>query len=141
MAMQDETDAAASATHNETRSTGLYPRLYTAMAILAAVFALAAWGFAGNGYSRLQLAALSGLILVVVVLLSAIGHIRRRRSRLVAEDETAAGHSFREWARGEFATSAGFVKANLATIEILLPIVAVVAGLTALAIIRDIVVS
>jgi uncharacterized membrane protein len=120
---------------------GLYPRLYTAMAILAAVFALAAWAFAGNGYSRLQLAALSALILVVVALLSAVGHIRRRRRRFAAEDESTAAHSFREWARGEFATSSGFVKANLAAIEILLPIVAVVAGLTALVIVKDIVVS
>jgi uncharacterized membrane protein len=141
MAMQDETNATANAKPDGGRSTGLYPRVYTAMAILAAVFALAAWGFPGAGYSRLQLAALSVLILVVIVLLSAIGHIRRRRRRLVAEDDSTAARSFREWARGDFATSAGFIKANLAAIEILLPIVAVVVGLTALAIIRDIVVS
>jgi hypothetical protein len=74
---------------------------------------------------------------VVAILLSAIARIRRRRHGLGEEGEAAGLRSIHDWANGERGTSVGFVRANLATIEILLPIVAVVAGLTALAIVKD----
>jgi hypothetical protein len=73
------------------------------------------------------------------VLLGAVGHIRPRRPAVAADGDAPAPRSLREWARGQFATAAGFVKANLAAVEILLPIVAVVAGLVALALVNNVV--
>ncbi len=132
--------ASPAAQPDRPRSARLHPLIYKTMTLLALGFVLAAWGLAGKGYSRLELAVLTAFVTVVVVLLVVVAHIRRRRPGLVAEG-AAAPRSFRDWARGELATAAGLVEANLATVEILLPILAVVVGLAALAIVRGIAVG
>lgn len=102
------------------RSVWLHPRIYAAMGVLAGVFALAAWGFAGGGYTRMEVAVVSIFVSVVIVLMSAIAHIRRRRANLLPADEAGAARSFRNWAGSQFETSGGLVKARLAAIEALL---------------------
>jgi hypothetical protein len=49
--------------------------------------------------------------------------------------------SFYEWARGQFGSSEGDVSAQVAAVEILLPIAAAVVGLTAFAIVWGLVAS
>jgi hypothetical protein len=77
--------------------------------------------------------------IAALVLLSVLARFRRRRPGQAADREAAPSRSFRDWAHGEFATSSGFVNSKLAALEVLVPIVAAVVCLTALAIVRGIV--
>ena len=77
--------------------------------------------------------------MMTVTLSSVLAWISRRDRRRQTEPKTAT--PFLDWARGQLDSSDGNIKASVAAIEILLPIVAAVIGLTAFAIIRDIVAS
>jgi hypothetical protein len=74
------------------------------------------------------------------VLVSVIARIRRRRAAAVARDEFAAPErAFGDWASSHFETYSGLVKARLATIEVLLPIVAAVVAPVALVLVKSVV--
>jgi hypothetical protein len=114
--------------------------VYRAMMVLAAGFVLAAWGFsADRGYIRLDLAVVTGLILVAVTIASVLAQIWRHNGNRIRGEATKDSDSLRDWLRGEFGTSNGGVRASVAAVEILLPIVAAVIGMTAFAIVRGIV--
>jgi hypothetical protein len=118
----------------------LHSVVYRAIIILAAGFVLAAWGFsADRGYIRLALAVVTGLVVVVVTIASVLARISRHNGNRGAGEASKAPASFHDWLRGEFGTSNGDVRASVAAVEILLPIVAAVIGMTAFAIVRGIV--
>lgn len=120
------------------RWAGLHPRIYATMVVLAAGFAVAAWGFAGGGFSRMEVGVVSLFVVVITGLLTAIAHIRRRQARAMGADDAGRAGAFRDWASGQFETYGGLVKGRLAMIEALLPIIAVVALLVALAIVKSV---
>jgi len=126
---------------NRNSSAVPHSLVYRGILLLAAGFVIAAaWGFSADaGYIRLALCVVTGLVVMAVTLSSVLAWISRRDRRRQAEPKTAT--SFLDWARGQLGTSNGNISAFVAAIEILLPIVAAVIGLTALAIIRDIVAS
>jgi hypothetical protein len=112
--------------------------VFKAIALLAAGFVVAAWGFSADpGYIRLALGVVTALVVVAVLLSSVLAGIWRRDRRRGPQPATAS--SFRDWIRGHFRTSNGSVTAWVAAVEILLPIAAAVIGLAAFAIVRDIV--
>jgi len=117
-----------------------HPLIRRTILLLAAGFVVAAWGFStGRGYIRLAVCVVTALVAVAVILSTVLTRIGRASRR--QEAEPTAATSFRDWASGQFGTCDGNIKASLAAIEILLPIAAAVVGLTAFAIIRDIVAS
>ena len=125
---------------NRNSSAVPHSLVYRGILLLAAGFVIAAWGFSADaGYIRLALCVVTGLVVMAVTLSSVLAWISRRDRRRQAEPKTAT--SFLDWARGQLGTSNGNISAFVAAIEILLPIVAAVIGLTAFAIIRDIVAS
>ena len=112
--------------------------VYRGIRLLAVGFVIAAWGFsADRGYIRLALCVVTGLVVIAVTLSSVLARISRRDWRREAEPKATT--SFLDWARGQLGTSDGNIRASVAAIEILLPIAAAMVGLTAFAIIRDIV--
>jgi hypothetical protein len=115
---------------------------YQAMVLLVMAFVLAAWGFSADpGYIRLALGVVTGSGVMAVALSSVMAQIWRhgRNDRQSAKAKTPA--SFYEWARGQFGSSEGDVSAQVAAVEILLPIAAAVVGLTAFAIVWGLVAS
>ena len=78
-------------------------------------------------------------LFVIAIAIPALCWLTWRRH---AEDARDHGHlSFRDWARDEFDTWIGPVKGANATAEILLPIVAVVVGMTLLGLVFHVIAS
>jgi uncharacterized membrane protein len=113
----------------------LHPRVYTVLIGLALWMVLWVWSFVGGGETDYLLFIVSGFIVVVVALQLIL--MRVRRADKTADAENSAGDnkdgalSFHEWARGEFETERGRLRAAEATILILLPIAAAAIGMMA----------
>ncbi|HUN50934.1 MAG TPA: hypothetical protein VMU42_07450 [Candidatus Sulfotelmatobacter sp.] len=116
------------------RTNHLHPRIYWALAGLAAWFVLSAWSFAGRGYYiYLTLAMVSVLVLIATTIPYLLARIWRRDRRVDVPEPSK--RSFREWVASEFDIWQGHVGASTAAVEILIPIVAVAFGMTAFSIV------
>lgn len=111
-----------------------HPLVYGGIAGLLLWFALSAWAFFSDaGYDAFALVVVSGLLLIAVVLPYLLWRTGRKSSDWApAGDERS---SLRGWLSGDFRFGTGQRSALIATIEILLPIMAVAFGITALGII------
>ena len=109
----------------------LHSWVYTALIGLALWMVLWVWSFVGSGETDYLLFIVSGFITVVVALQLIL--MRVRRADKTADDNTpdSGAVSFREWARGEFETEGGRLRAADASILILLPIAAAAIGMMA----------
>lgn len=118
-------------------SDTLHPLVHKAMVGLAAWVVLAAWGFfADRGYIFLTLCVVTWLVIVAVVLPTTLARIGQRDPR-----RARANSRFRDWIHSDFALWEGRMKGSVAAIEIFIPLMAVVIGMTLFAIVRDVVVS
>ena len=113
----------------------VHPGVFRAAMLLAALYVLAAWGFAGRGITDLMLAIVSAFFLVSVGLVALLWQTRRRNPRLDLGDRVREPGSFGHWACRDVETSTGRVRGSTATVEILLPIAAVAVGMVAFAIV------
>jgi hypothetical protein len=106
-------------------------RVYTVLIGLAAWMALWVWSFVGSGEVDYLLFIVTGFIAMVVGLQLVL--MRVRRADKVAggtpADENAL--SFADWARREFETERGRLRAGEAALLILLPIAAAAIGMMA----------
>jgi hypothetical protein len=108
----------------------LHPRIYLAVILLAAWFALAVWGFVGSGVTDYLLVIITGFICVVVALTLILSRVGRARGA----PPTAEQPSFHDWVTGDFATSQERLRGAQAATLILLPLAAAAIGMTAFAI-------
>jgi hypothetical protein len=114
--------------HNRPVSDHLHPLVYAVVAGTALWFVLPAWIFFGGAeYMVLLLAVVSGFFLMAAAIPFVLWrvwlkHHAARENRM----------SFRDWASGEFETQPGRRKALDAAIEIILPLAAAAAGMTAM---------
>jgi hypothetical protein len=118
--------------HNRVVSAQVHPLVYAGVVGLALWFALAAWGFADDGYTDYLLVVVSGFVAIAVALPVILSRVGRK------DQSTDAGtnrrESFRAWTAGDFVTWQDRLKGANAAIEILLPLAAVAFGMTALGI-------
>lgn len=114
----------------------LHPLVFTALAGFAACLALAAWIFSSRGgYIELDLGIISALFFMLIAIPSALFLIKRA-SR--SSDQARVGSSkFRDWMSSDFDIRQGRRKGMVASIEILLPMMAAVLGITAIGIVFD----
>ena len=108
--------------------------VFKAMLVLGGVFVLAAWGFAGGGFTDMILVAVSYIILVYAALMTVLWLTRRRHPRPDLGDGERTD-LFGHWTRREVEISTGPVRGSLAAIETLLPIAAVALGMVAFAVV------
>jgi len=122
--------------HNPRVTDQLHPFVHMALAGLAAWLVVAAWiFFSGVGYIELDLGIASVLFLMLIAIPSALFAIRRTSG---SSDPARAGvGKFREWIAGEFDMRQGRRKSIGASVEILLPMMAAVVGITAIGIVFD----
>jgi hypothetical protein len=95
---------------------------------------LAAWGFAGTGFTDMVLVVVSYVVLVYAGLVLLLWLTRRRHPRPDLGDGESTD-SFGNWTSREVETSTGPVSGSLAAIETLLPIAAVALGMVAFAVV------
>jgi hypothetical protein len=113
----------------------LHPGVFKAAILLAALFVLAAWGFAGPGITDMLLVVVSGFILLSAGLVTVLWWTRRRHPRADLGDRLCELNSIGNWACHDVETSTGPVRGAIAMIETLLPIAAVAVGMVAFALV------
>ena len=119
--------------HNRPVWDHLHPLVYAVVAGTVLWFVLAAWIFFGGAeYMSLLLAVVSGFFLMAVAIPFALSRVGRKQHRGPASEDRI---SFRDWAPGEFETQPGRRKALGAAIEIIFPLAAAAAGMTAMGLI------
>jgi hypothetical protein len=109
-------------------ASAVHPRVWAILIGLTAWFALAVWSFAGGGVTDYLLFIVSGFIFVVVALQLILSRVRR------ADDAAENGGDvppLRNWAAADFETWQGKLSGAQAAVQILLPIAAAAAGMTA----------
>jgi hypothetical protein len=119
--------------YNRLVTRDVHPLVYAALVGFALWFALAVWGFSGDGYTDYLLFVVCGFILVAVMLpliLSRVGRIPD-----APDVRPARGDSFRTWIAGELDTWQDRPKSANAAIEMLLPLAAAAFGMTAFGIV------
>jgi hypothetical protein len=113
----------------------LHPRVYTVLIGLALWMALWVWSFVGGGETDYILFIVTGFIVVVVALQLVLMRVRRADKPVDADngadDSSDGALSFQQWARGEFETERGRLRAAEAALLILLPIAAAAIGMMA----------
>jgi len=107
---------------------------FKGMLILAGLFVLAAWGFAGGGITDMVLVVVSYVVVVYAGLMLVLWLTRRRHPRLDLGDGERTD-SFGDWTSRDVEISTGPVRGSLAIVETLLPIAAVAVGMVAFAIV------
>lgn len=107
---------------------------FKGMLILAGLFVLGAWGFAGGGITDLVLVAVSYIVVVYAGLMLVLWLTRRRHPRLDLGDGERTD-SFGNWTSRDVETSTGPVRGSHAAIETLLPIAAVAVGMVVFAVV------
>jgi len=118
--------------HNRPIFDQLHPNVYKAAVGLVAWFALAAWIlFDRQNDIGLPLAIVSVLLLVAVLLPWSLSLVWQRHQM----DHRVPKIPFREWKIGDFAVWGSKLRSTDAAIDMLLPLAAVVFGLTALGIV------
>ena len=113
-------------------ASAVHPRVWAILIGLAAWFALAVWSFAGGGVTDYLLFIVSGFIFVVIALQLILSRVRR------ADDAAEKGGDqppLRNWAAAYFETWQGKLSGAQAAVQILLPIAAAAAGMTAFGIV------
>jgi hypothetical protein len=113
-------------------SPQVHPLVYAGIVGLALWFALAAWGFAGDGYTDYLLVVVSGFVAVAVALPLILSRIGRADQPL--DTRPHRGSSFRAWAAGDL-DAAGPAQGQQRGNRILLPLAAVAFGMTLFAIV------
>jgi hypothetical protein len=112
-----------------------HPGVFKAVVLFAALFVVAAWGFAGRGITDMLLVVVSGFILLSAGLVALLWRTRQRNPRTDLGDRVCELDSFGHWVCRDVETSTGRVRGSTATIEILLPIAAVAVGMVAFAVV------
>jgi len=112
-----------------------HPGVFKAVIVLAALYVLAAWGFAGHGGTDMLLAVVSGFFVLSAGLVSLLWRTRQLNPRKDLGDRVCELDSFGKWSCRDVETSTGPVRGSTATIETLLPIAAVAVGMVAFAIV------
>jgi len=113
-------------------ASAVHPRVWAILIGLAAWFALAVWSFAGGGVTDYLLFIVSGFIFVVVALQLILSRVRRADD---AAEKACAPPPLRNWAAADFETWQGKLSGAQAAVQILLPIAAAAAGMTAFGIV------
>jgi len=114
-------------------ASAVHPRVWAILIGLAAWFALAVWSFAGGGgVTDYLLFIVSGFIFVVIALQLILARVRRADD---AEEKATAPPPLRKWAAADFETWQGKLSGAQAAVQILLPIAAAAAGMTAFGIV------
>jgi hypothetical protein len=116
--------------------SGLFhPALYKVALLLAGLFVLGSWGFAGGGFTDVILAVVTYVFLLAAGLVSVLALTRRRHPRPDLDEGQKPNDPFDLWAEREVEISTGRVRGRLATVETLLPIAAVAVGMVAFALV------
>jgi hypothetical protein len=124
--------------HNKPVFDQLHPRIYGTAVGLIAWFALMAWVlFDRGGQTSLALTFVS-VLFVVAVLLTWVLSLVWKKYQLPYERHPQQA-SFREWRDGDFAVWGAKLHGAHAAIDVLLPLIAVSFGLTAIGIVYAIV--
>jgi hypothetical protein len=116
-------------------SDRLHRNVYMAMMALAAWLVVSISGFfSDRGYTGFALAVASAFIVIAVGLPYELWRLASRSHH--SPESTDDPSSWRNWISGEFETLNDRPKAAQATLEILLPIAAVVFGMTVFAVVH-----
>jgi len=115
----------------------LHPLAFKAMTVLAIWFAASAWGFFAGGYTGLIFAVVSWLVGIVIVIAFVMRRIWRGHPIHGREGEPA--EPFSDWAEADFESAGSRITSLEALGEALLPIAVVAFGLTAFAIVWNLV--
>jgi hypothetical protein len=117
----------------------LHPFVYVGLGVGVMWFALAVWGFSGEGYADYLLAIVSGFMLMAVAIPCILWHVGKVQDARGSAHENDAAHvphgSFRDWSSADFVTWQGRLPGSNAAIEVLLPIAVTALGMTVFAII------
>ncbi len=116
--------------HHRPVSNRLHPGVYVAIVGLVLLLVLAAWGFAGGGYTDFLLAVVSGFLFFAIAL-----PYRVWRKSQGADAVRESSGSFLDWTSGDFDTWQGRLTGADAIVQILLPFAAIALGMTAFAIV------
>jgi len=121
--------------HNRAIFDGLHPALYKAMVGLAIWFAVSAWMlFDDSGYISLILAIITLLFLIAILIPVALWRTWRRHPE-VSGDHQELSVPFHDWTAGTFETWQCRIRGSEAAVQVLLPIMAVAFGLTAIGVV------
>lgn len=113
----------------------LHPMIYAALAGLAVWLVVAAWVFfSRGGYIDLDLGIASVLVFMLIAIPSALLSIGRT---FTSDPDRISSGKFRDWISGDFDMRQGRRTSMSAAIEILLPMMAAVLGITAIGIVFD----
>jgi hypothetical protein len=124
--------------HNRPVFDQLHPRIWGAAAGLIAWFALMAWVlFDRSGDVTLSLMFVTVLFVVAIAVPWTLSLVWRKFGRPYEEHPKPT--SFHDWMDGDLAVWGALVRASDAAIDVLLPLVAVSFGLTAIGIVLAIV--
>jgi hypothetical protein len=124
--------------HNRPVFDQLHPRIWGAAAGLIAWFALMAWVlFDRSGDVTLSLMFVTVLFVVAIAVPWTLSLVRRKFGRPYEEHPKPT--SFHDWMDGDLAVWGARLRARDAAIDVLLPLVAVSFGLTAIGIVLAIV--
>ena len=118
-------------------SKRLHPFVYKTIGVLALIFLLGVWEFAGDEYTGYLIAVVAGLVFVALALPLALWRIwRSHRNRAKgAKTDAPEQQTFGDWASDDFEGWQDRESAGNAAIEVLLPIAAVTFGMVAFGII------
>ena len=122
-------------------SKRLHPFVYKTIGVLAVIFLLAVWEFAGDEYTGYLIAVVAGLVFVALALPLALWRIwrshrdRGKNEENEAPEDAPEKETFGDWASGDFQGWQDRERAGNAAVEVLLPIAAVTFGMVAFGII------
>jgi hypothetical protein len=126
--MMRETD------HNRPVFDQLHPRIYGIAAALVVWFVLSAWVFFGHGgYTSLSLTFATVLLFIAVALPWVLSRAWRKSQLLQRQHPDAP--SFHDWRSGDLRVWGSRLRNMHAVIDVLLPLMAVAFGLTAIGIV------
>lgn len=111
----------------------LHPYMYKTMMLLVLWMLIAAWGFAGDGYSGLALGMITFFLIVAVGLLAVLWRISRRGPGLGLDK--GRPRSLRAWLDGEVQIWGSRIHGTHAATQVILPLAAAAVGMTVLMIV------
>jgi hypothetical protein len=118
--------------HNRPVFDQLHPRIYGFSAGLVLWFVLSAWVFFDHGgYTSLSLTFVAVLLFIAVVL----PWVLSRAWKTQSPQHHPQGTSFRDWRSGDLRVWGSTLRNTHATIDVLLPLMAVAFALTAIGIV------
>ena len=120
--------------HNRPVFNQLHPKVYAAAVGLVAWFALMAWVlFDSGGQTSLALMFVTVLFVVAVVLTWTLSQVWKRFQK--PYEQHMQEISLHDWREGDFAVWGAKLRGSHAAIDVLLPLMAVSFGLTAIGIV------